>query len=343
MEGQKNIRGQNRDIIVVGASAGGVEPLKFLVDSLPAGFPGAIFIVLHLGATSHLSEILGSSSHLVVTEAADDAPIERGTVYVATPNRHLLLHERHMLLRRGPRENGFRPGIDPLFRSAAVAFGGRVIGVILSGALNDGAVGLSAIQRCGGIAVIQDPADATISDMPEFARKSVDIDYCLPVRELPDLLIRLTNEPAGKTPEIPFDIRFEASIAAQEPQVMTNEKPIGKPAGISCPECQGPLWEVTDDSILRYRCHVGHAFTAETMLAAQSREIEQTLARLLRTHTERAQLLHRMSEEAEQRQRLEDARRWRKRAREHEDDAEVVRRMVVALPEPEPADGGELA
>src|SRR5918992_1352569 len=162
------------DIIVIGASAGGVEPLKRLIGGLRADLPASVFIVLHIGASSHLADILDRSGPLLVTQAKSGEPIKPSRAYVAAPGAHLLLHDSHLMLRRGPRENFARPAIDPLFRSAAATFGARVIGVVLSGGLNDGTAGLRAIKRCGGLAVIQDPDEAAVPEMPESARRHVD-------------------------------------------------------------------------------------------------------------------------------------------------------------------------
>src|SRR5262249_59710213 len=183
--------------------------------------------------------------------------VEAGRVYVAPPERHLLLHDSHVLLRRGPRENLVRPAIDPLFRSAAASFGGRVIGVILSGALNDGTAGLHAIKRYGGIAIVQDPDDAPVPEMAVSALKHVDVDCSVPIARMGEVLLRFVAKPAGATPAIPIDVRLEAVIAAQELGEMVSEDRLGEPAPFSCPECQGTLWEIADPSMLRYRCRVG--------------------------------------------------------------------------------------
>jgi two-component system chemotaxis response regulator CheB len=200
-EGLPHHRPKGHDIVVIGASAGGLQALQRLLSDLPANLPAAIFIVLHMGASSHLAQVLGRSAVLPVSPAKSGQPIERGRIYVAVPGVHLLLHDEHILLRRGPRENLARPAIDPLFRSAACAFGARVIGVVLSGSLNDGTAGLRAIKQCGGIAIVQDPMDAAVPDMPRSAQRYVDTDHTVPIDALGDLLVRLVREPAGETPD----------------------------------------------------------------------------------------------------------------------------------------------
>ena len=315
----------NHDLIAVGASAGGLQALQSLLRELPADLPAAVLVVQHIGTSSLLAEILARSGALPVKAAEAGEEVKRCHVYVAVPGMHLLVHDGHLLLRRGPRENLARPAIDPLFRSAACSYGSRVIGVTLSGALNDGTAGLRAIKRCGGIAVVRDPADAPFPDMPESALRLVDVDYCVPVSEMGALLARLAAEPAGTTPEIPPAIKLETAIAARELSSMETEDYLGKPARITCPECHGSLWEIADGSIVRYRCHVGHAYTGEAMLAAQADDIEKMLWSVMRSHRERAELARRLAER-EGSNRL--AAQFRKRVQEYEEDAEIVHKLV---------------
>jgi two-component system chemotaxis response regulator CheB len=317
-----------RDIVVVGASAGGLQALQTLMAGLPAELPATVLIVLHLGNASHLAHILGRAGHLPVKEAVSGEPIRRGQVHVAPPGLHLLVHDDHLLLRRGPQENMSRPAIDPLFRSAAVSLGGRVIGVVLSGALNDGTAGLKAIKRCGGLAVVQDPEDATVPDMPRSALRHVAVDHCLPVAEMAGLLIRLVAEPAGETPDIPMEIRLEAVMAAQELNDVMGDGQVGRLSRVSCPECQGPLWEIADGGLLRYRCRVGHAYTGDALLTAQADEIESTLWRLLRSHQDRAEAARRMAERERAQRNDSLADLFQNRARSYAEDAELVRRFL---------------
>ena len=318
-----------RDIIVIGGSGGGLEALRTLVHGFPTDLPAAVFVVLHVGADSQLAAILGRSGPLPAVPAAVGETFEHGKIYVAVPGCHLLLHDGHILLRRGPRENLARPAIDPLFRSAAASHGGRVIGVVLSGALADGTAGLRAIKRCGGLAVVQDPADALVEAMPRSALRHVEVDHVSQIRDMPGLLARLVSQPAGPTPdEIPLDIRMEAAIAAQELADMKVDDMLGTPSRFTCPECHGALWEIEDGSMLRYRCHVGHAFAADAVLASQGDEIDRLLGTLLRSHQERAALAHRMAkhERANDRQRL--AEHLERRARDYEHDVEIVKKLL---------------
>jgi two-component system, chemotaxis family, protein-glutamate methylesterase/glutaminase len=317
-----------RDIIAIGASAGGLGPLQQVLATLPSDLPAAIFVVLHIGSNSPLVEILRQHSNLPVHRAVNGAAIEPGHVHIAIPDCHLLLHDRHILLRRGPRENLSRPAIDPLFRSAACTFGSRAIGVVLSGALDDGTAGLRAIRRCGGVAVVQQPSDAAFPEMPTAALRRTAVDHVAAARAIGPLLARLIRENAGETPEIPFDIRLETAIAAQELGSMEANQQLGQPSPFSCPECRGVLWEIDDGGVLRYRCHVGHAFTAEAVQSDQSRCTEELLWTLLRNHRERAALADRMAEKQHSLQHDDLADMLRHRARGYQEDAEIIRRLL---------------
>ncbi|MBS0523402.1 MAG: chemotaxis protein CheB [Proteobacteria bacterium] len=317
-----------RDVIVIGGSAGAIEALGDLLHALAADLPAAVFVVVHIGETSVLPVILGRRSALPVEPARSGASFERGHVYVGVPGVHLLLHDNHILLRRGPRENLARPAIDALFRSAAASLGSRVIAVLLSGSLSDGTAGLRAIKRCGGIAVVQDPKEAPAPSMPRNAVRNVDVDHVRPVAGMPALLERLVREPAGPSPEVPAEIRLEAAIAAHELADMKVDEVLGKISPFTCPECHGALWEIRDGPMLRYRCHVGHAFAADAVLAAQNDEIDRMLDTLQRAHQERAAFARRMAEQerAEQRHHLADY--LETRAREYEDDAKLVLELM---------------
>jgi len=319
----------NHDIVVIGASAGGLEAARELLRVLPGSVRAALFVVMHVGTRSYLAEILDKASALPVKSAVNGEPIEVGRVYVAPPERHLLLHDRHILLRRGPRENMARPAIDPLFRSAAASFGGRVIGVVLSGALNDGSAGLLAIKRCGGLTVVQDPEDALVSQMPRSALKYVDVDCCVSMPRMGEVLRRLVAQPAGKTSECPIDVRLEAAIAAQELGGMAEQDRLGEPAPFSCPECQGTLWEIDDPGLLRYRCRVGHAFTAEAVLEARNEEVDGLLWKLMRSHEERSALAWRTAARERAADNHSFADRLETRAQEYARDAELVRRLLM--------------
>ena len=317
------------DIIVIGASAGGLDALRTLIGGFPPALPASVFIVQHIGATSHLADILDNRSPLPASEAKNGEPIERGRIYVAGPGKHLMVHEQHVMLRRGPRENMSRPAIDPLFRSAALTFGARVIGIVLSGALSDGTAGLKAIKRCGGIAVVQDPADAAVSEMPASAIRHVAVDHVVPIVSMGPLVARLVDEPAGETPEPPAELRLETAISAREVTGMAAEDKLGAPSSFSCPECGGVLWEIGEGGLLRFRCNVGHAFTADAAFAAQADKIEDTLGTLMRAHQEHGALARRMAAQARSQGIHRLAEELDARAKEYEDGAQLVRTLFV--------------
>ncbi|RWE30023.1 MAG: chemotaxis protein CheB [Mesorhizobium sp.] len=318
----------NRFVVVIGASAGGLEPLKQIVSDLPADMSAAVFVVLHVGETSYLAGILDRAGRLKASVAKNGASFETGHIYVAPPGFHLLLHDDHMMLRRGPRENLARPAIDPLFRSAALSYGASVIGVLLSGSLSDGTAGLRAIKAVGGLAVLQNPKDTLVPAMVQNALHYVDVDHCLPAAELGGLLGRLATEPAGETHPAPPGVRLEAAVAAQEHSTMKDEDRLGELSVFICPECHGPLWEIEDGDMVRYRCHTGHAFTPDAMMEAQAVEADEILWSLLRSHQQRAEFTRRMAERERTRNRSALATQLGKRAREYEADARVIERIL---------------
>lgn len=290
------------DIVVIGASAGGVEALLTVVRALPHDLPAAVFVVLHVppDGESMLPRILSHAGPLPAAHPQDGDPIEQGRIYVAPPDYHLLVERERMRVVRGPRENRSRPAVDPLFRSAARAYGPRVIGVILSGMLDDGTAGLIAIRERGGIGVVQDPNDALFPGMPTSAIKYADPTDVLPVAEIGSLLNRLTREPVRTTKgkEVSAAMENETEIAALDMGAVSDPDMSGKPSGFGCPECGGALWEREEGSLLRYRCRVGHAFTASSLIAEQSSQLEAALWAALRGLEEKAALVHRLADRA---------------------------------------------
>jgi two-component system, chemotaxis family, protein-glutamate methylesterase/glutaminase len=292
------------DIIVIGTSAGGVEALMNLVGELPPELPAALFVVLHIPAQSAglLPSILSRCGPFPAVHPTNHTQIKHGCIYVAPPDHHLLLEPGHVRVVKGPKENRHRPAVDPLFRSAALAYGSRVIGVILTGSLNDGTAGLRAVKQCGGIAVVQDPKDALFPDMPESAIEYVTVDYIVPLSEVAALLSRLVYEQALEDPpnDVPVEMATEVAIAAMEKNVISEERSLGTPSVYACPQCGSTLWEIHDGNLLRFRCRVGHAYTLETMLAQQDETLEEVLWRALKTLEEQASLTQRMIEQAHQ-------------------------------------------
>lgn len=287
-----------RDIVVVGASAGGIPTLKELVALLPADFPAAIFIVQHLSpdVRSYLAEILQRSGPLPVTFAEDNDEIRTGRIYVAPPDEHLLVEPDRMRVVRGPRENRHRPSIDVLFRSAAWAFGPRVVGVVLTGYLDDGTAGLWAIKGCGGITVVQDAADALHHDMPVNAARAIEVDHSLPVAEIAPLLVRLAGQPvaAQSIGARPAGIKTEIGFAKMDRDI-SDMNSLGALSVFTCPTCHGALWEIEGD-VLRYRCHTGHAFSRDSLIDEQSVAVEDALYSAMRAVEEKAAALRRLSE-----------------------------------------------
>jgi len=324
------------DIVVIGGSAGGVEALKRICEGLPANFPAAVFVVLHISPTSRsvMPELLSRAGPLPARHPTDEETISAGHIYVAPPDMHMLLRPGHVILRRGPHENRTRPAIDPLFRSAAVAYRSRVIGVVLSGLLDDGAAGLIAIKSCGGICLVQQPEDAMWPEMPRNALAHDHVDYSLPVADVPALLRRLVNQPPGPMPPIPRHLILESSIAAQEAPVVEESTQVGRPSRLSCPQCGGVLNEVAEQGTTRFRCQIGHAFTAETLVAAQDDELERALESALRMHRERVVLFRRMQEKSEAQQLSHAAARWRAGADESEHSAKVISDAITHLRKP---------
>lgn len=287
------------DIIVMGASAGGVEVLRQIVRHLPAGLPASVIVVTHLPpkGISVLPEVLSRSGPLLASHACDGEPIHLGQIYVAPPDHHLMLEPGRMTVTRGPRENRLRPAIDPLFRSAARAYGKRVVGVILSGALHDGVAGLLAVRAAGGVAVVQDPADAWMETLPRHASDIAGADHIVPAAAVPALLIDLVGKPGllgGESAMIdPLDNMPQRVLRDMTAQEEGDRQ--GKLSVFTCPECGGCLWQVDESSVTRFRCHVGHAYHAEKLMEEQSQALEAALWTAVRTFREKGVLARQLA------------------------------------------------
>jgi len=334
-----NKRMATRDIVVIGASSGGIEALTKLVRSLPSELPAAIFIVQHIALSSknYLPEILARRTSLRTHLAEDDRRFERGRIYVAPANYHLLIDSDHMFLSQGPRENRVRPAIDPLFRSAALSHGSKVIGVILSGLLDDGTAGLAAIKKAGGLAVVQAPADALSPDMPQSALDHVDVDYSLAASEVGSLLGRLVAE-ALPTESNDLQVTADQSALAREVGIIREESSdidtaikLGRPIPASCPECGGPLWEI-DGEIPRFRCHTGHAFTARHLVSGLQEAEETALWAALRVMEERVRMLQRLAMEDEKRGNRLSHGAFTAKAAESEQHVKQLRNLLNSRP-----------
>jgi two-component system, chemotaxis family, protein-glutamate methylesterase/glutaminase len=305
---------QTRDVVVIGASAGGVQALRTFCNALDSDLPAAVLIVQHVArhVPSALARLLARSSRLPVAHAVHGQPLQRGHIAVAPPDRHLMIRDGHLVLSRGPLENSTRPAIDVLFRSAAVDCGSRVIGVILTGALDDGTEGLIAIHQAGGICVVQDPAEAAWPSMPASAIRRDHVDHVVPLHDMPALTSRLVRERAGRGREPSRDVVVEDRIALLGSEVAPpGQAPPGEPSDLSCPDCGGVLNQIGRGEQARFRCQIGHAFSQLALRDAQRREIERGLAIAIRTHRDRVSLFERMAREAEGKSHAHSAQRWR--------------------------------
>jgi len=329
----------NRDIIVIGGSAGATTPLKQILGALPADLPAAVFVVLHIPpqGIGILSTVASAASRLPVLQAESGMVINNGHIYLAVPDRHLLLSESHIMLGRGPRENMVRPAIDPLFRSAALQYGPRVIGVVLSGLLSDGSAGLNAIKRCGGFTLVQDPRDAIADEMPLQALGATTVDLCVPAAGIGDVLADLVHEPAGKVLPVPAEIRLEVEIAAGERIGTSSLSGIAEPAALTCQSCGGVLSKLRMGEPLRFRCQVGHAYTADALAKEQEGQVDEALRVALRIIEERAELVQRMAEDGRNAGRAAVARMYEARAAEYRQYADMIRRVVLDSLDPKPA------
>ncbi|HEX2544849.1 MAG TPA: chemotaxis protein CheB [Ramlibacter sp.] len=283
-------------LVVIGASAGGVTALLEISEGLPRFFGAPVCIVQHIGSNaSLLPELLRYKGPNHAMHAEDGQRLATGTLHIAPPDQHMLVQGEVLHVRRGPKENHARPAIDPLFRSAAAAHGPRVIGVVLTGQMDDGTAGLKAIKECGGITIVQDPTTALESSMPRSALANVDVDYCVPLAEIAPLLVRLVGERSPAPAEgVPEHVQREVSINQGEGTVEKLEG-IATPSLLTCPDCGGGLWEMKDQKPLRYRCHTGHAYGALSLQAAQKESAEHALWSTVRALREREILLRRLA------------------------------------------------
>ena len=323
-----------REIVAIGASAGGIQALTTLVRGLPLRFPAAVFVVVHIPpyAVSRLPEILSRASPLPAAHARQGEPIEPGRIYVAPPDRHLLVRQGRVELTRGPRENHSRPAIDPLFRSAARAYGPRVIGIVLSGALYDGSTGLMAIKARGGVAVVQDPEEAAFASMPRSALQAVTANHVLPVAAMGGVLSNLVGEAVdgnGDSPMVDEDERLERVIS-EDFSEQANDDRSEETSIFTCPDCGGVLWQGGEGADLRFRCHVGHAYGPELLLHQKSEELEAALWLSLRLLKEKATLTRQLATRSRTAGNGPEARQMAGRIA---DQAELDERYVRAIEE----------
>jgi two-component system chemotaxis response regulator CheB len=338
----------NFDVIAIGASAGGVGSLQRLVEHIPADFPAAILVALHLpdGIRSMLPAILTRAGNLPATQALNGERLLPRHIYVAPAGFHLTVHRGRLVVSRGAREHGLRPAIDPLFRSAAIAYGPRAIGIVLSGLLDDGTVGLREIKRAGGIAVVQDPRDTEWPSMPQNALNHVEVDYCVPAAQIGTLLQQIVMPQERGAMTMPNGDASRAKEALTEVTVDRDERDDpGEPSPYSCPECGGVLWEIQDGELFRFRCRVGHGYTSETLTTEQAITVEHALWTALRALEEQAAVRRRMVERASRQGMTTAAARHQERARALQQQSQQVRTLLLAgvgaagEPAAEPASG----
>ncbi|WP_194774388.1 chemotaxis protein CheB [Pararhodonellum marinum] len=286
-------------VVVIGTSAGGLSALKVLIGQIPEDFPLPILVVRHISPDATGNVVLDGLNKLNTIQchhAASGTNLRPGNLYLAPSDHHLLIGSNlKMQVTKGAHENRSRPAIDPLFRSAAVAFGPGVIGILLTGYLDDGTSGMKAIQKCGGICIVQDPEEAEYPDMPRNALNNIEVDYCLPLTEMGALLTELSSRKLPKRNAVPEEVLVEAKIAERVLSDLSSVNALGDQVPFNCPGCGGVLWKVGKDSDLRYRCHTGHAYTAAFLLAEQTNKIEETMWTALRMFEEHKNLLTEMA------------------------------------------------
>ena len=324
--------------IVIGASAGGYQVVVDIISQLPADLPVPIFIVIHIPAyePSLLPSILDQAGSLHVIDPQDGALIQPGFVYVAPPDHHMLVDDGRVAVKSGPKENGFRPSIDALFRSAAYSYGPSVIGVILSGALNDGTSGLWSVKRLGGIAIVQDPLDARHPSMPRSALEYIEADYKVPAAQIAPLLIRLAHEAREQEMIMDKGIEEDAYRMAKEIQIAAGvnlpEKTVldlGELTPFTCPECHGVLVRIMEGGAVRFRCHTGDGYTADALLEHLMETVGESVWQTMRGFQEASMLLEHIGQHMQERGESDRAKVFLRKARELNQRASQFQRIAL--------------
>ena len=324
-----------KDIVVIGASAGGMEALRNLITQLPADFGASVFVVWHTAPSvrSVLPRLMDEHGPLPAAFAIDREPIRPRRIYVAPPDHHLLVEHGFVRVTKGPKENRFRPAVDPLFRSAAYVYGPRAIGVVLSGALDDGTAGLWTIKLRGGTAIVQEPDEAAVPGMPLNALRSVDVDYRATLSEIASLLARLTREEAQPAPVLPLEEQartgIEIRIAGEASGLEDKVLEMGDLSPYTCPECHGVLSRIRDGRVMRFRCHTGHAFSANSLLSSVTESVEQLLWNALRAIDETVMLLNHLGMHFRDAGEPATAAVFRRKAEEAKQRGLVIRRVAI--------------
>lgn len=324
----------NRNIIVAGASAGGVTALVNLVKSLPANFNGSIFVVVHISSfsPSYLPDILSNAGSLEAIHPKNGEKIKPKMIYIAPPDHHMLVERGHIIVAKGPKENRFRPSIDALFRSAAYVYGSQVIGIVLSGLLDDGTSGLWSVKRLGGKCIIQLPEDAEFPSMPENVLKYVEVDYSVPVSQMGDILEKLIQERIDTKPNVSDKelklLEMEVAIATKDGAFEKGILDMGILTPFTCPECHGALVQLIEGKIIRFRCHTGHAYTISSLLAEVSEDVESTLWQAMRGLEEATMLLNKVADLYESNGDKAEALIFSKKAKTIADRARIIHDAV---------------
>lgn len=319
-----------RDVVVIGASAGGIEALTALVSALPGDFASTLFVVLHIPphSPSSLPAILSRSGPLPAVHPEDGEPIQPGRIYVAPPDKHLLIEHDRVVVKRGPKENRARPSVDALFRSAAYVYRSRVIGIVLSGTLDDGTSGLWSVKRLGGLAIVQQPEEAAFPDMPCNALEQVEVDHTLGVHDMGALLSGLVKQSVTEQPHVPLEIlkrlELEVQIATDDDAFERGIMEWGELTPFTCPECHGVLVRLYEGKLARFRCHTGHAFTPNALLAEVTEAVEHQLWQAMRGLEECTMLLKHMGEHFQQAGQNDIAALFFTKARDNGERARVV-------------------
>jgi len=317
----------NRDILAVGTSAGGVEALIHVAKGLPPNLPASVLLTIHLPshARSALDDVLTRAGQLPASFAEEGEVVRKSRIYIAPPDRHLLLDGDRLSLGEGPRENNARPAVDPMLRSAAVCCGPRTIGVVLTGTLGDGASGLWAVRHAGGITVVQDPKDAAFAEMPLTALNRAKPDHIVRLADIPALLAKLAHQPAGEAKPLPRSIGYEVEIARGGQSGMEEMDAIGRRSVLGCPDCGGVMWEIAEGEVSRFRCHVGHTYTAELMSLALDENLRRALASATRALEERTALARKLYTQAMAGHHPLLAENWAQKIKEFEREADIIR------------------
>jgi two-component system, chemotaxis family, protein-glutamate methylesterase/glutaminase len=324
-----------RNIVVIGASAGGFEAIKELTAALPRDVDASIFIVWHMSpdVTGVLPWVINRHKKILASNAIDNEPILSNRIYVAPADHHLLLEKDVIRVTKGPKENRFRPAVDPLFRSAAYVYGARVIGIVLSGALDDGTSGLWTIKNRGGIAIVQEPNDAEVPSMPQNALAAVNVDYRVPVAEMASLIVKLAAETVIEAKDIDMEEQkktgIEVRIAMQDNALELGMLKLGEFTAYACPECHGVLSAIKDGDIIRYRCHTGHAYSVDSLLTSITENIEDSLWAAIRGVEESIILLNNLGDHYAEKNQPKLAAMYFKKANEAEGRAKIVRQAVL--------------